>query len=196
MKIMSNGPVPSEPMAYGLLISRNVIAARSRLRMSQSSLAARMKALGHGWYSQTAGMVERAERRIVAEEILSLALALETSVSALMAPAADDELVALPSGQAIPAESVRNLLRYVNTWQVTWQDDSPVFSDGPLPEIGDLIRQLMTPMAISSPPETQAKLEAISAAATAGSPAGILKLLSPEFREALAAALTGQDGGS
>jgi hypothetical protein len=128
MKIMSNEAVPSEPTAYGRLISRSVIAARSRLHMNQSSLAARMKALGHGWYPQTVGTVERGERRLTPDEILSLALALETSVGALLDPTTDDRLIELPSGDVILAKTVVRSVRHFNDGMVSWDGDKPRFA--------------------------------------------------------------------
>ena len=62
-----------------------------------------MRALGYDtWHRQTMGKIERAERRITAEEVLGLAYALETSIAALMAPEDGDQVVDFPSGATIP----------------------------------------------------------------------------------------------
>jgi transcriptional regulator with XRE-family HTH domain len=122
--------VPSDSSAYGLLISDNIVAARARARLSQASLAARMKSLGYGWYSQTVGSAERGERRVTAEEVLGLALALETSVAALLRPSDDDKQVVLPAGQVFSTRWIRRLVgRGVNDGGLTWNGDVPVFAD-------------------------------------------------------------------
>jgi transcriptional regulator with XRE-family HTH domain len=133
MKIVSNEAVPTEPPAYGLLISRNVVAARARLRLSQSSLAARMKALGYGWYPQTVSAAERGERRLTADEVLGLALALETSVGRLMMPTSDDKQIELPSGHALMGGTVVSSVRLENDKRVKWDGDTPSFDNPPWP---------------------------------------------------------------
>jgi 8-oxo-dGTP diphosphatase len=93
--------------------------------MSQSSLAARMRELGYSWYPQTIGVVERGERRLEVGEALALALALETSLGALLDPTFDDRLVELPSGDAILANTVQRSVRHFNDGMVSWVGDKP-----------------------------------------------------------------------
>ena len=127
-KIVFNGFVSEDSPTHGLLISRNIVAARARLRLNQASLAARMQALGYGWYPQTVGVVERGERRVVADELHALSRALDTSVAALLRPTGDDRAVAFPSGDTIAAASVaRSVGAGENDGAVTWDGDRPVF---------------------------------------------------------------------
>lgn len=122
----------SEPSQrhYRDILAANVRAARARLDLEQDVLAARMKALGYGWHRQTVGTVERARRRLSAEEILGLSLALETSISELMAPdaAAKGGLVALPSENTLPASSVSSSAGVgVNEGWLRWSGDNPIW---------------------------------------------------------------------
>lgn len=146
MGIVLTEAVPQDQWSYGLLVSRNVVAARARARMSQASLAARMKALGYGWYAQTVGAVERGERRLEISEVLALALALETSVGALLDPSADDKLISLPSGDVILAGTVLRSVRHFNDGMVAWLDDVPRIASRepeswPETEVGDGLRE-------------------------------------------------------
>jgi transcriptional regulator with XRE-family HTH domain len=120
-------------VGYGDVLARNVRAARAARQIGQQELAARMRALGYSaWLHQTVGNVERGKRRLVAEELLGLALALETTVNNLMLPDPDDEPVALPSGDEIPATSVIRATLAVGYSRglrpMTWEDDKPVFA--------------------------------------------------------------------
>src|SRR6266581_8369991 len=92
---------------YGDVLAENIRAARSRKRLGQADVVARMRALGHdSWHRQTMGKVERGERRVTGEEILGLAYALETSIAALMMPTEEAKRVAFPGGE-VGVESVR-----------------------------------------------------------------------------------------
>ena len=73
------------------------------------------------------GKVERAERRLTAEEIYGLAWALETSVGALMKPTDDDKHVEFPSGASLAAVSVQRSVAGGNDGGVRWSGDEPVF---------------------------------------------------------------------
>jgi 8-oxo-dGTP pyrophosphatase MutT (NUDIX family) len=87
-----------------------------------------MRALGHeAWAHQTVGEVERGKRRLTAEEILGLALALDTTIATLMAPTNQDRSVDLPGG-SIDVESVQALAMGYNTEPVRWEDDKPVYA--------------------------------------------------------------------
>jgi hypothetical protein len=69
-------------------IARNIVTWRTMRWLTQKSLAARMSALGFGWRQQFAASAERGQRRVTASEVLGLALALETTMSSLLTPAA------------------------------------------------------------------------------------------------------------
>jgi transcriptional regulator with XRE-family HTH domain len=118
--------------AYRALLARNVRATRAAREIGQQELAARMRALGFtAWLHQTVHAVERGKRRLVAEELLALALALETTVNNLQLPDPDDEPVALPSGDEMAAASVVRVILSGGMSHgirpVTWEDDKPVF---------------------------------------------------------------------
>jgi transcriptional regulator with XRE-family HTH domain len=124
------------PTTYADVLARNIRAARSRADIGQESLAARMRALGHdAWIRQTVGSTERGRRRPTAEEVLGLSVALETSISALMAPADEDKVVDFPSGATVSVGFVYRSARGFNDGAVQWDGDVPVFShpDGPAP---------------------------------------------------------------
>jgi hypothetical protein len=77
--------------------------------------------------------VERNTRRVTAGEVFGLALALDTTVAQLLAPAEpfappDASLrIALPSGAAVSADDLAALLYRANPHAITWDGDEPVF---------------------------------------------------------------------
>lgn len=116
--------------SYGEVLAKNVRAARSRAGLTQDELAGRMRALGYAaWLYQTVGNVEKGKRRVTAEEVLGLALSLDTTIAALMGAADQDQAVVLPNGHGIHSSSVERLAgRGVNDHAVQWQDDgTPMF---------------------------------------------------------------------
>jgi transcriptional regulator with XRE-family HTH domain len=118
------------PTTYADVLARNIRAARSRADIGQENLAVRMRALGYeAWIRQTVGSTERGRRRPTAEEILGLAYALETSVASLLAPADEDKIVDLPSGEAVSVGSVFRSAFGFNDGEISWKDDVPVFVD-------------------------------------------------------------------
>lgn len=118
------------PTTYSEVLARNVRAARSRADLGQASVAKRMTALGFpGWHPQTVSSTEKARRRVTAEEIFGLALALETSFRILLAPTADDNGIGLPGG-SIASRSVRKLAEGFNDHAIRWDGDVPVFGQG------------------------------------------------------------------
>lgn len=99
------------PTTYADVLVRNVKAARARLGLDQADAVARMRALGFAtWHRQTMGKVERAERRLTAEEVLGLAACLETTVQQLMSPRITDAPVELPSGEVLASIQVMALV--------------------------------------------------------------------------------------
>lgn len=89
--------------------------------MRQESLAARMRNLGfRTWRKQTVSELEAGRRAVRDDEILGLALALETTVPALTALPFDAAAVMLPSGELIAAARVVE-----NDGTVQWEDDHP-----------------------------------------------------------------------
>ena len=86
--------------------------------MPPGALARRMRRAGWRWYPQTVSEAEAGRRAIRAEELLGLAVALETTPWALMAAPRDLAAVALPSGDQIPAQRIS-----VIDDSVTWDDD-------------------------------------------------------------------------
>lgn len=111
---------------YREILARNIRGTRSRKGLNQRSIAVRMQALGYdAWLHQTVGNVENGRRRVTAEEIVGLALALETSIGALMDPSRDDREVTLPSGLPVPVGSIQRSIRHFNDGFVGWIDDNP-----------------------------------------------------------------------
>lgn len=80
------------------------------------------------WTRQTVSKVERGDRRVLADEIPGLAYALQTTISALMAPRDEDKTVEFqPDGESIPIGSVQLSARGQIDDSVWWDDDEPVF---------------------------------------------------------------------
>jgi transcriptional regulator with XRE-family HTH domain len=93
---------------YADVLARNVRAARARARIGQAEVAAVMSKMGFGaWVRQTVTKVERGERRLTAEEVLGLSIALRTTIAALMMPQNEDNGIMLPSGYILPGSSVQ-----------------------------------------------------------------------------------------
>jgi 8-oxo-dGTP diphosphatase len=67
--------------------------------------------------------VERGGRRLTAEEIPGLAIALETSMAVILDPGPDEDFIELLSGQEIVAETIRESLKFRNDRSIRWDDD-------------------------------------------------------------------------
>ncbi len=90
------------PTTYSDVLARNIRAARSRTDLGQEAVAERMRDIGFSaWIRQTVGSTERGRRRPTAEEILGLAICLETTAQRLMTPLWEDKWVELPSGESL-----------------------------------------------------------------------------------------------
>jgi transcriptional regulator with XRE-family HTH domain len=120
------------PDTYGEILARNIRAARSRVDIGQENVAVRMRALGFtAWIRQTVGATERGKRRPTAEEIAGLAVTLETTISRLMAPLDEDQVVELqPGGPAVTVGTVRMSAMGRNDGAVKWDADIPVLTPG------------------------------------------------------------------
>jgi hypothetical protein len=64
--------------------------------------------------------------RITAEEVIGLAMALETTVPRLLEPLAEREWVQLPSGESLPRGFFVDLVRGRIPGDITWHNDKPV----------------------------------------------------------------------
>ena len=95
------------PTTYSEVLAQNIRAARSRTDLGQEAVAERMQNLGFSaWIRQTVGSTERGRRRPTGEEILGLAICLETTVQRLMTPLSEDKWVELPSGESLSVGAV------------------------------------------------------------------------------------------
>ena len=91
--------MPDSEDAYKGILGRNISGDRGRLQLSQTAVATRMRDLGFAdWHQQTVASVEKGKRRVTAEEVLGLVLALETTLPRLLAPIGEGLWVELPSG--------------------------------------------------------------------------------------------------
>jgi transcriptional regulator with XRE-family HTH domain len=115
--------------SYSAVLARNVRTARTRRELNQDVLAARMKALGYDeWIRQTVSNVEKGKRRLTAEEVFGLSVALDVSVTSLMFPGPDDDpLVRLRGGQLI-AVPVQWALSNAPAGTVIWDNGKPKFA--------------------------------------------------------------------
>jgi transcriptional regulator with XRE-family HTH domain len=116
---------------FGDVLAENIRAIRSRKRLGQTDVGERMRSLGFDqWHRQTMGKVERGERRLMAEEIIGLAFALETSIGTLLDPPRDDQFIALPNGHLVGINTVLRSVRHYNDGMVWWEGDEPRFDSG------------------------------------------------------------------
>jgi len=130
----------ASPTTLGAILARNIAAARAGRGLQQSDLADRMRALGWKWVRQTVGEIENNRRRLTAEEVLGLAICLETTMLRLLTPLWTEEEVELPGGISLPQASVRIVLSgpdpemgkfsqvridYPAERGVRWQDNTP-----------------------------------------------------------------------
>lgn len=120
-------------VTYADVLAKNVRAARARKGLDQEPLAARMRALGYSaWRRQTVANVEKGSRRLAAEEVLALALALESSLVGLLEPVRDDRQVELPSGTKLEVLAIHELIWGGAGAVVSWEGDVPhIPGDGP-----------------------------------------------------------------
>lgn len=114
---------------YAQALAAKIEQARAELRLSQRGLGKRMKALGFGWRQQVVAAVESGERRLLAEELLGLALALETTIQDLLSLSEGDweKPVALPSGETVSPDFVTSLAWGMDRKAVRWIQDEPEF---------------------------------------------------------------------
>jgi transcriptional regulator with XRE-family HTH domain len=105
---MNDEPVAT-PQPYAKILAANVAAQRKWVRLRQRELANRMRAQGWPWYAQTVSELEQGKRVIRADEMLGLAVALETTVPALMTPPPVAAAIVLPSGELVAASRVTEI---------------------------------------------------------------------------------------
>lgn len=120
----------SRRLTYAQVIAANVRSARARGALDQDVVAERMNALGYKWYRATVSAVEKEKRRVSAEEVFPLSLALEVPIMRLMW-AQDYQVVVLPNGTEvqgalITASASRTDMQDVEL--VEWDDGVPWFS--------------------------------------------------------------------
>jgi 8-oxo-dGTP pyrophosphatase MutT (NUDIX family) len=114
---------------FARLLARNLLIARTAAELSQADIGERMRALGFpSWLRQTMSTVETGKRRVTAEEVVGLALALNTTVTRLVSPHDENggQYVALPGGMVFPGRR----LTY-NDRSVRWDGNVPTAA--PLP---------------------------------------------------------------
>lgn len=82
----SKRPVRGDLLLPSKVLSKNLRAVRSLRDLSQQQLADRMTSLGHDWSRATVSEVERHHRSVDYDELIGLALALETTIAELGDP--------------------------------------------------------------------------------------------------------------
>jgi hypothetical protein len=91
------------------------------MRLRQSSLAERMRQLGwERWHPQTVSEIEAGRRDLRADELLGLAIALETTIAVLTMAPLDVGAVKLPSGTLVGAARL-----YTLDGTTSWDGDRP-----------------------------------------------------------------------
>jgi hypothetical protein len=113
---------------YGDVIARNAAAVRARRQLDLRNVEARMRELGYEkWHRGILGKIERGQRRLLADELLGLAYALETSIEILLTPAADARgYIELGEG-AVHVRHAAARVRGVDDGAIRWDGDKPVF---------------------------------------------------------------------
>lgn len=102
----------ADASTYADVIRHAITRARRARDVKPSQLAKRMATLGYPWHPQTVSNVESGRRRITAEELLGLSIALETPVGELLSPVSPGlqvEYVQVPAGQRLLASMVRSM---------------------------------------------------------------------------------------
>lgn len=120
----------AEELTYTKAIGRNIVAARAKRKgLTQNRFASRMQALGFEWLQQTVARVELGKRPIDGDEILGVAIALETTIQQLLSPSESDweSQVTLPSGEVVSPDYVTATVYGMDRSAVTWTDDKPQF---------------------------------------------------------------------
>ncbi|HEY5360299.1 MAG TPA: hypothetical protein VIJ82_21875 [Streptosporangiaceae bacterium] len=111
-----------QPVKYASLLARNIRAARAAANLSQTDVSARMQSLGFAaWLRSTVSLAEQGKRRVTAEELLGLALVLETSMVRLAVPAEESPWIELPAGGVIHGSGVRG------PGEIRWAGNVPSF---------------------------------------------------------------------
>jgi 8-oxo-dGTP pyrophosphatase MutT (NUDIX family) len=91
------------PVQITEMARQNIRAQRARLGRTQASVSKRMNQLGFSWYPQTVGLVERNQRPLYADELVALALCLDTTPDVLYGPPGDVSSVMFGDKQ-VPAQ--------------------------------------------------------------------------------------------
>src|SRR5438045_3752665 len=90
--------------SYAEAVANNITRARAGRKLSQERVAQAMRDLGFQWVRQTVTEAEKNRRRITAEELLGLSIALRTELTMLIYPSPDDAphgTVSLPNGKLV-----------------------------------------------------------------------------------------------
>ena len=115
------------------VIRHAIRRAREKAGLKPTAVGRRMAALGYDWHPQTVFNVEAGRRRVLAEELLPLALCLQTPVSYLLSPYGgrhDAPTVQLKGGGRILASVAQAWIGdgRAEKW-LAWADDEPVWFD-------------------------------------------------------------------
>lgn len=109
------------------VLAENIRVLRAMRGLSQAELAERMKFLKNEWSRQTVSQVEGGDRLTSVNELLALAIALETSVPRLMDPRPFDDRPAqhLDVGalQPLDPQVALDLIRSDHTVSLKWEKD-------------------------------------------------------------------------
>jgi transcriptional regulator with XRE-family HTH domain len=117
------------PVPYGSLLASNLRAARAAANLSQSDVGERMRLLGFtAWLRSTVSLAEQDKRRVTAEELLGLALVLETSMVRLVVPPEETPWIELPAG---PPAIVHGAVAVKGTGEVQWTGNTPKYMRDP-----------------------------------------------------------------
>jgi 8-oxo-dGTP pyrophosphatase MutT (NUDIX family) len=110
------------PVQIAEMARQNIRAQRARLGRTQASVSKRMNQLGFSWYPQTVGLVERNQRPLYADELVALALCLDTTPDVLYGPPGDVSSVMFGDKQ-VPAQRL-----WIIDDSIRWDGDTLMIS--------------------------------------------------------------------
>src|SRR5262245_23223449 len=114
--------------SYSDVLTSNIRALRARKKFDQGDVVERMRNLGYeNWHRPTLGRVERGERRLFAEELPGLVLALEAPWGNLLFPAAGElRMMSLPNHRLVILPLQHEMPEGITG--LRWEGNKPVFT--------------------------------------------------------------------
>lgn len=110
-------------------MAQNLARLRAVRQLTVIGLADRLKALGHPILSTAITKIEMGQRRVTADDLMALAVALEVNLSALALPPTTDGWAEITAAGAIRAEDAWKWADGVQPLRLPDDDDGSVWND-------------------------------------------------------------------